>query len=228
MRLQDSWMIDSNSVTVLKQQFVSYQNELNTLKREACLFGAHADWPWKGLVLSGATRGGSKRADSVMQHYETLFSWSVISSISDRDRSDRLLKVGRFKGPTARFLEGIYAHIRNVGGLSNMRNHLESMSASEIVNFWQAFWGIGPKYARNIMMDVYDSRFHNGYFALDSRIGRLLPKLGFKAGSKYEEQEVFLSGLAFEIGVECWELDRLLYNRNHQLYEQLSNMKGKA
>jgi hypothetical protein len=88
------------------------------------------------------------------------------------------------------------------------------------------FDGLGDKYARNIMMDVYDARFRNDRFAIDSRIAGLLPHLGYTGGKGYEEQENFLAGLARAARMEGWELDRLLYNEAGMIVGGLGSSAG--
>jgi len=82
-------------------------------------------------------------------------------------------------------------------------------SASEIMKFLEDFPGIGPKYARNIMMDSYHPLFRDR-IALDSRVRSVSKKLGidFKDYSDYEN---FYLRVAKEAGIEGWELDRLIW-----------------
>jgi len=61
-------------------------------------------------------------------------------------------------------------------------------------------------------MDVYDSDFHDS-IALDTRVQNITKALGF-VFSNYHEGEVFYQGIAKEAGINCWELDRLLFNFN--------------
>jgi hypothetical protein len=88
------------------------------------------------------------------------------------------------------------------------------------------FDGLGDKYARNIMMDVYDARFRNDRFAIDSRIAGPLPHLGYTGGKGYEEQENFLAGLARAARMEGWELDRLFYNGAGMIVGGLGSSAG--
>lgn len=75
--------------------------------------------------------------------------------------------------------------IRKEGGPANVQKQLESGDAKDIIDFLMSFPGCGPKYARNIMMDVYDERFHEGCFAIDSRIKSLFPRLKYPGKDKY-------------------------------------------
>ena len=47
------------------------------------------------------------------------------------------------------------------------------------IQFLKTFKGIGQKYARNMMMDVYDKDFRDS-IAIDARIDGILDKLGLK------------------------------------------------
>jgi hypothetical protein len=209
-------------VAVVGRTYIEQKHVLDGLKNTAGTFGAHPDWPWKGIILSGATRGGSARWPQVECRYEGELAWDKIFPLADTQRHQRLLTVGRFKNRTAECLEQVFAHLKAVGGPAGLRRRLSSMNASQIIGFWCSFREIGDKYARNIMMDIYDSRFRNGFFAIDSRIGALLKVLGYDGPPKYAAQEFFLNELAAELQIESWELDRLLYNQNSGLQKQLT------
>lgn len=74
------------------------------------------------------------------------------------------------------------------------------------IRFLESFPGIGPKYARNMMMDVYHEDFRDS-IALDVRIN--------------VEHEAFYRDAAREAGLNGWELDRLLFNYQSQVMARL-------
>jgi hypothetical protein len=78
------------------------------------------------------------------------------------------------------------------------------------IRFLDAFPGIGEKYARNIMMDVYHEDFRES-IAIDSRIKAISEALGLSFSS-YADHEAFYLTVARKAGLNGWELDRLLYN----------------
>src|SRR3712207_4478772 len=71
------------------------------------------------------------------------------------------------------------------------------------------FYGIGPKYARNIWMDAYHPDFRDT-IAVDLRIRKVTKALGYSFKT-YEEEERFYQDIAEEAGLQGWEVDRLLY-----------------
>jgi len=77
------------------------------------------------------------------------------------------------------------------------------------MKFLKTFTGIGDKYARNMMMDVYHEEFRDS-IAIDSRIKGLSKAWGLVRA--YDEHERFYLGVARAAGLNGWELDRLLYN----------------
>ena len=209
-------------ISRLAQAYGDNLSSLNEIKYDARIFGTHADWPWNGMILSGATRGGSARWTTIKPRYDSHFAWNQIEKLDSIKRRQALETVGRYKNRTADFLEGIACHLRSIGGPASLRSRLDAMTAYELIAFWTSFPGIGDKYARNIMMDVHDPRFHNGFFAVDNRIDALLMQLGYRGPAKYTAKEQFLNGLAAELGIDCWDLDRLLYTRNSTLQTLLS------
>lgn len=79
---------------------------------------------------------------------------------------------------------------------------------------------IGPKYARNIMMDVYHPGFRD-CIAIDSRIKAITKALGLHFAS-YKEHEKFYLSVASGAGIDGWELDRLLYALRERVEKQIS------
>ena len=178
--------------------------------------------------MSAATLSGSRRWEqNVRPRYDEELSWRALESVSDNERQRRFETVGLYWRRTATSLEGLYRSIRDKGGPALFREKLSTMDAAEIIIFWKSFSGIGDKYARNIMMDVYDPRFRNGYFAIDRRITGLLPVLGYDGHHRYEAQEAFLNSLASRIGIESWELDRLLYQADREIKALFIDCKTK-
>jgi hypothetical protein len=192
-------------VAMLGDTASEHRNRLESTKADALRWGAHPDWPWNGVVLSAATRGGSARWDrNVAPRYDAELSWAVVDPLLADERKRRFETVGRFWRRTANWLETVYQHIRDTGGPARIRQALAPMDAETVISFWTAFPDVGEKYARNIMMDIYDIRFRDGRFAIDSRIKSLLPGLGYQSRARYGAQEAFLDGLASEVGVRGW------------------------
>jgi hypothetical protein len=197
---------------------------LECSKAAAVEHGGHPDWPWNGIVLSAATLGGSWRWDKrVKPIYDAELSWAVLGGLSMEQRQERFNKVGRYWPRTSAFLERMYGRLLQEGGPGVTRSKLAVMTGSETITFWSAFDGVGPKYARNIMMDVYHPNFRRTYFAIDSRIQKLLPVLGYCGPMRYDAMETFLTELAADIGIDGWDLDRLLYQRHDDLISSIKS-----
>lgn len=212
----------STIVKLLRDVVREKRDVLEATKRASVQFGQHDDWPWIGIVLSAATRGGSARWERrVAPRYDSELSWKALQGLSSDDRRQRLLTVGRFKNRAADWLEQAYEQFTREGGPAGVRTKLKRMTAEEVITFWMSFKDVKEKYARNVMMDIYHPDFRQCYFAIDSRILKLLPLLGYAGRRSYGEQEMFLRDLATEVGVESWELDRTLYQAQKQLLEAL-------
>lgn len=205
-------------VVLLWKLAVEHHEQIERTKAISLSWGEYPDWPWNGIVLSAATRGGSARWDrQVAPRYANELSWSAIFDLSDAERHARFLTVGRFKNVTARWLEAAYQRFHQAEGPKGIRGSLAAKDAAAVISYWRELPNVGDKYARNIMMDVYDGRFRDGYFAVDSRIKALLPSLGYQGRNVYCEQEAFLNALATEVGIESWQFDRLLYQAHEKI-----------
>lgn len=207
----------------LRNAAYEHRDRLEHTKNEAQRWGTHPDWPWNGVVLSAATRGGSARWNrNVEPRYEAELSWKALDGLPADEIRRRFESVGRFWRRTADWLEAVYRHVRDSGGPTKIRVTLAHLNTEEVIAFWTAFPDVGNKYARNIMMDIYDPRFREGRFAIDSRIKSLLPGLGYQDRNHYDAQEAFLDALATDVGIEGWELDRLLYQAHQRITARLA------
>ena len=109
------------------------------------------------------------------------------------------------------FILGSFERVRGLGGPEAAKADLLAQPGREAKIRWlKAMPGIGDKYARNIMMDVYHEDFRDS-IALDARIKSLSDSLGLSFVS-YSAHEAFYLDVARKAGLNGWELDRLLYN----------------
>jgi hypothetical protein len=110
-----------------------------------------------------------------------------------------------------------------MGGTRKAKERLTSIPDKDgIMKFLQEFSGIGPKYARNIMMDGYDPAFRNS-IAIDLRIQKILKAVGkpFSGRADYDRAERFLAAVAGQAGIEGWDLDRLMFLYNAEILSHL-------
>jgi len=121
-----------------------------------------------------------------------------------------------------RFILGCFDLVKELGGPKRAKKQLSLQSGIEgKISFLERFPGIGPKYSRNIMMDVYHPEFRNG-IAIDVRVKSISKLLGltFK-DSEYEAHEDFYRDVAANAGLNGWEFDRLIFNFTDELKEKL-------
>lgn len=111
----------------------------------------------------------------------------------------------------AEYILGCYERVREIGGPRVARDRLLSLEGREAkIAFLKSFPGIGDKYSRNIMMDVYHEDFRDS-IAVDVRIQNVSEAFGFTFSS-YSAHETFYLSIAADAGLNGWELDRLMYN----------------
>ena len=117
----------------------------------------------------------------------------------------------RMPGIKARYIVGCFDRIQKLGGPEAAKKQLLQQSGREgKIQFLKAFPGIGDKYARNILMDVYHPDFRDS-IAIDARIKDLSQFLGLQFPN-YAQHEQFFLDAAREAGLNGWELDRLIFN----------------
>jgi hypothetical protein len=112
-----------------------------------------------------------------------------------------------------------------MGGPVEAKKQASAQDGKEAkIAFMKRFHNIGPKYARNIWMDVDHPDFYDT-IAIDRRIKKITMAVGqtFKA---YEDEERFYQGIAQEAGLQGWELDRLLYNFTDHFLSAISCSDG--
>ncbi len=108
-----------------------------------------------------------------------------------------------------------------MGGLAGAKKQLEEHATREaLMAFMRQFRGVGPKYARNIFMDVYHPEFRQS-IAIDARIESILKALGLSL-KPYPDAEQFCLKTAEMVGLNGWELDRLLYKFTDDVRAELA------
>ena len=89
------------------------------------------------------------------------------------------------------------------------------------IAFLLTFDGIGPKYARNILMDAHHREFRDS-IAYDERLKKVAEALGLKF-ARYEDAKFSFLDVARSAGLNGWELDRLLYNATEQILARIAD-----
>jgi hypothetical protein len=127
----------------------------------------------------------------------------------------------------ASWLADAFERIMTAGGPSRVKKDLLTRNGREgKMAFWREFRGIGEKYSRNIMMDIYHPEFRDS-IAIDQRIKKVSRILGVRFGT-YEEEEQFYRVVARQAGVNGWELDRMLYGFRDKIISELGKHGKRA
>ena len=176
------------------------------------------DFVWHFLLQSFSTMGRSSGWKGLIGNKDNYnqVTFDALCKLDDEKREITVKSVCRnakirMPDKKAEFILGCFKLVSNLGGLKKTREKLLSAQGrEEKMRFLEQFPGIGPKYARNIMMDVYHEDFRES-IAIDVRVKKISENLGLNF-KKYQEHEDFFLEAAREANLNGWELDRLMYN----------------
>ncbi len=185
------------------------------------------DFIWEALLVSMATMGNSRGATLVSDpQLHDQVRWKAIENLSQPECHARLqnaLREAKVRMPQkkAGWLVNNWRRIRDDGGPKKVKSALQQCAGRDAkIRFLDTFEGVGAKYARNMLMDVYHPDFHDS-IAVDERIKKILKRIGVQF-SRYEEAEKFLLRVAHDAGLNGWELDRLLYNHTEAVLQEVA------
>lgn len=205
-----------------KSKLEKFKSNHSDLKRD--------DFLWHYLLQSFSTMGNSKGWYGLIgnpNNYNQL-KFEILGKIGNSKKRLNHIKTIcrrakiRMPDQKAEFIEKCYLKINELGGLVPAKIALfEKFGRTNKINFLKEFSGIGEKYARNIMMDVYHEDFRDT-IAIDSRIKNILSSWSYK-NKDYEETELFLLQIAKESNLNGWELDRLMYNFEKEFINKKPN-----
>ncbi|MGQ0600964.1 MAG: hypothetical protein ACT4QE_04610 [Anaerolineales bacterium] len=211
---------------IAKDLAMKHQDRLNAHKaRQADIH--RPDFLWHYLLQSFATMGRSAGWAELKNNaslYEQV-AYDRLKAISSKQRITEIRKTlekagVRWPRRKAVFLSSCLERIEGMGGLLAAKDVLLAKSSREdMIAFLDDFPGIGDKYARNIMMDVYHEKFRDS-IAIDARIKKIASKLRVSF-DYYDEAERFFISAAHEAQLEGWELDRLMYNYQSEFLNRL-------
>lgn len=184
------------------------------------------DFVWYHLLQSFATMGrssgwhgliGNKKNYSKVT-YEALEVLSPEAREAQVRDTCRIAKI-RMPDKKADYILGCFEAVQKKGGPLVAKNRLLSLPGREAkIEFLKSFPGIGDKYSRNIMMDVYHEDFRDS-IAVDARIKNISEAFGLVFPS-YSAHETFYLSVAAEAGLNGWELDRLMYNFQEEFLQE--------
>jgi hypothetical protein len=204
-------------VAVVRSIASEQRSTLEHLKEEASGL-ARRDFLWHYLLQSFATMGRAAGWHGLIgdeANYRRV-TFESLERQAPNARRRSVVAVCRKSGirmPSrkAEFILGCFELVRSLGGPEAAKSALLAQPGREAkIRFLQTFPGIGPKYARNIMMDVYHEDFRDS-IALDVRIKSISTALGLSFPT-YAAHETFYLDVARDAGLNGWELDRLLFN----------------
>jgi hypothetical protein len=211
---------------VLRALARSEQAELDRLRASQAVLDRD-DAVWHLILQSFSTWGKSdgwhgligNRKNYARVTIEAISSYPSDRRIAEVERAMRDAEV-RYPNNKARYLVENHHLFSEMGGARAVRDRLLAAPGRDgKIDFLLQFSGIGPKYARNILMDVYHPDFHDS-IAIDSRLQRVTRKLGLSFKT-YEVEEAFYVETGRRAGLNGWTVDRILYNFMKMVLDQL-------
>lgn len=193
------------------------KDTLDELKAEHSQL-ARPDFLWHYLLQSFATMGRASGWHGLIGNpvnyakvqYETLAQLPSEARARQVEETCIAAKL-RMPNTKARYILECFQQVRHLGGPEAAREQLLAQPGRDgKIQFLKEFTGIGDKYARNIMMDVYHEDFRDS-IAIDARIKAVSETLGLSFQS-YADHEAFYLSVANAAGINGWELDRLIFN----------------
>jgi thermostable 8-oxoguanine DNA glycosylase len=184
------------------------------------------DFIWFYLLQSFGTMGGAARATGLMARYQDI-RYEVLLNLTRTKRQQKVQTICRetqvrFPDRKTEYILGCFDLIEKMGGpVAAKQQLLKQVGRDKKIEFLRQFPGIGPKYARNIMMDVYHPEFRD-CIAIDARITSISRCLSLEfTATQYLEHEKFYLKVAKKAKLDGWELDRLLFNFNNEIEQSL-------
>jgi hypothetical protein len=215
---------------VIRKLATEKRVELERLKKEYSGL-SRPDFVWHYLLQSFSTMGRASGWHGLIankNNYQQV-TYHALATLTPEGRRTQIREVCRaakvrMPDKKADYILLCFDYVRQLGGPEAAKAKLLAQPGREAkIRFLQTFPGIGPKYARNIMMDVYHEEFRNS-IALDIRIKAISEALGLSFSS-YAEHESFYLNVARDAGINGWELDRLLFNFRDEVEARLG-VKG--
>ncbi len=225
-------VIQKRIAAVAKELAREKKTDLDERKREYRQL-KRPDFLWHYLLQSFATMGrasGWKGLIDNKKNYEEV-TFDTLEQSRPKERAKKVeqtFRTAKIRMPKrkTKYLIGCFEKVRELGGPEAAKRELLRQSGRDSkIQFLKSFPGIGDKYARNIMMDVYHKEFRNS-IAIDARIKSLTQAWGLSFTS-YAEHESFLLSAAAEVGLNGWELDRLMFNYLGEFTKRVPEPKSK-
>jgi hypothetical protein len=190
------------------------------------------DFVWHVLLQSFATWGTARGHEGLIenQHNYRRVTFEALTKLDAQERLRVLKEVFlaakvRYAVMKAKLMVRNYVLTAEMGGPTEATRQALAQEGKEAkIAFMRRFYGIGPKYARNIWMDAYHPDFRDT-IAVDLRIRRITKALGYSFRT-YEAEERFYQDIAKDAGLQGWEVDRLLYEYTDYFLADISASEG--
>jgi hypothetical protein len=213
---------------VVRTLAAEYRDDLEV--RKACYVElAKPDFIWHFLLQSFSTMGSAAGSNGLIRNKENYkkVKYEILKKMS---RSARVRQVKqtllaasvRWPERKTDFIMKCFDCVKKQGGPVKAKSKLLALPGRQAkIDFLDDYPGIGQKYARNIMMDVYHEDFRDS-IAIDIRINAISKALGLSFSSQqYTEHEKFYLEVAHAAGLNGWELDRLMFNYRKEVESRL-------
>jgi hypothetical protein len=195
---------------ILRGHLNQDQDRLTALFEAGTRLREQDGWAWYVFVQSYATNGGVRTWDAFLDDGGAeLIRWDALFGDLPDDVD---AAAARLEALSRRFLAPRRFHA--VGGPDVVaRTWNGHRQPATLLGWLKTFPMIGDKYARNMCMDVSHPLILD-HIALDHRVNELCDRVeGAPRSVPYKGREAWLRGVATELGVSCWHLDRLLFGR---------------
>ncbi len=192
------------------------------------------DFIWHYLLQSFATMGSVRGLQGLIINQENYnkIRYEELAKLKPKCRKrvvEETCQDAKVRMPIkkAEFIIGCFEWIKVRGGCEAVKIALNSQIGRDgKVKYLMQLPGVGPKYSRNIMMDVYHADFRNS-IAIDSRIKNISDLLGIEF-SNYSDHENFYLDVARQVGINGWEFDRLMFNYSKEFIGEISGLSDGA
>lgn len=217
---------------VLRELADENRDHLEDLKRAEIKHLERDDWLWHALLQAASSWGNSRGWEGLIktpENYQRV-TWSALEPLSQVEREqviDETLRDAKVRMPSkkAGMLARNFTAIKELGGPVAAKEKLFAAEGKRgKIRFLRGFEGIGPKYARNTMMDLYHEEFRES-IAVDARIKSVSIALGVEFPN-YQEHEGFYCAVAREANLEAWEVDRVMYWFTEEVLRRLERPEG--
>src|SRR5215510_6242268 len=191
----------------LAREHKKHLDELKSSERDM----QRPDFLWHFLLQSFGTMGRaagwaglSKPENYNRLKYEALAALPAAERTAVAERACRDAKV-RMPSIKAGYIVGCFERIQKLGGPEAAKQQLFALRGRDAKIQWlKTLPGIGDKYARNILMDVYHPDFRDS-IAIDARFKSLSASLGLQLSS-YADHEQFYLDVARAAGLNGRDL----------------------